>query len=110
MLDNGDPTVKRRLVTIAPKELIGRTFLKDTAEDGQRFRARVIQAFVKKEEGLKKGPEYMRFICEGPNSNVHEILTCNEVLYHIEKDNIDIKNDTEQLYKFRQKTMHQGPL
>jgi hypothetical protein len=43
VLDDDDPSIKRRMVTIDPKDLIGRTFLKDTEEDGQRFRARVVR-------------------------------------------------------------------
>jgi hypothetical protein len=105
-----DPNVKRRMVTIDPKDLIGRTFLKDTEEDGQRFRARVVRAVVDKEDELKKGSDYLKFICEIPNSTVDEILTYNEILDHIERDNNDIDNDTEQLYKFRRITSHQGPL
>jgi hypothetical protein len=110
MMDDVNQTVKRRMATIDPKDLIGRTFLKDTDKDGQRFRARVVRVLVEKEEDLKKGPEYMKFICEVPNSNVDEILTYNEILDHIEKDNNEIENDTEQLYKFRCITAHQGPL
>jgi hypothetical protein len=52
----------------------------------------------------------MKFICEVPNSTVDEILTYNEILDHIEKDNVDIDSDTEQLYKFRHITAHQGHL
>ena len=107
---DGDPSVKQRMVTIDPKDLFGRTFLKDSEEDGQRFRARVVRAIVEKEEDLKKGAEYMRFICEVPNSTVDEIYTYNEILDHIEKDNKDIESDTEQLYKFRRIAAHQGPL
>jgi hypothetical protein len=40
---DGNPSVSRRMATIDPKDLIGRTFLKDTEEDGQRFRARVVR-------------------------------------------------------------------
>ena len=109
-LDGNDPSVKRRMVTIDPKDLIGRTFLKDAEEDGQRFRARVVRAVMDKEDKLKKGSEYMKFICEVPNSNVDEIFTYNEILDHIEKDVNDIDNDTEQLYKFRHISAHQGPL
>ena len=98
------------MVTIDPEDLIGRTFLKDSEEDGQRFRARVVRAIVDKEEDLKKGAEYMRFICEVPNSTVDAIYTYDEILDHIEKDNMDINSDTEQLYKFRRITAHQGPL
>ena len=109
-LDDDNPNVKRRMVTIDPKDLIGRTFLKDSEEDGQRFRARVVRAVVEKEEDRQKGSEYMKFICEVPNSSVDEILTYNEILDHIEKDNDEVENDTEQLYNFRRITAHQGPL
>jgi hypothetical protein len=36
---DGDPSVQRRMVTIDPQDLIGRTFLKDSVEDDQSFRA-----------------------------------------------------------------------
>jgi hypothetical protein len=52
----------------------------------------------------------MKFICEVPNFAVDEILTYNDILDHIEKDKNNIDNDTEQLYKFRCITAHQGPL
>jgi hypothetical protein len=42
----------------------------------------------------------MKFICDIPESNVHEILTYNEILDHIERDNQEVENDMEQLYKF----------
>ena len=110
LLDD-NPTVKRRrMVTIDPKDLIGRTFLKDAEEDGQRFRARVVRAIVEKDNDLKKGVEYMKFICEVPNSTADEIFTYNEILDHIERDNSEVENDTEMLYKFRRIAAHQGPL
>jgi hypothetical protein len=52
----------------------------------------------------------MKFICEVPESNVDEILTSNDIVNHIEKDKADIENDTEQFYKFRRISPHQGPL
>jgi len=68
------------MVTIDLKDLIGRTFLKDSEEDGQRFRARVVRAVIDKEDDVKKGSEYMKFICEVPNSTIDEILIYNEIL------------------------------
>jgi hypothetical protein len=38
------------------------------------------------------------------------MFTYNKILDHIEKDKDDIKNDTEQLYKFGRITAHQYPL
>ena len=87
-----------------------RTFLKDSEKDGQHFRARVVCAVIEKEEDLKKGSEHMKFICQVPNSTVDEILTYNEILEHIARDNDDIDNGTEQMYKFRRITANQGPL
>jgi hypothetical protein len=109
VLDDDDPSIKRRLVTIDPKDLIGRTFLKDTEENGQSFRARVVRAITDKEKEVQKNPEYMKFICELPESNVDEI-TYNEILDHLERDNQEVENDTEQVYKFHRLTAHQGPL
>jgi hypothetical protein len=59
---------------------------------------------------MKKDHQYMKFICEIPSSKVDEMYTYNEIFDHIEKDKDDIENDTEQLYKFRSITTHQGPL
>jgi hypothetical protein len=42
----------------------------------------------------------MKFICEVPDSMVDEIFTYNEILDHIKRDNNDLENDPEQLYKF----------
>jgi hypothetical protein len=75
----GNPSVRRRMANIDPKDLIGRKSLKDTEEDGQRFRARVVRAVVEKEVGLKKVVEYMKFIYEVPESNVDEILSYNGI-------------------------------
>jgi hypothetical protein len=57
-----DPSVNRRMVTIDPKDLIGRTFLKDSEEDGQRFRARIVRAVLENEDSMKKDPSYLKFV------------------------------------------------
>jgi hypothetical protein len=105
-----DPSVQRRMVTIDPKDLIGRTFLKDLEEDGQRFRDRAVHAVLDNEDNMKKDAQYMKFICEVPNLKVDEMYTYNETLDHIEKVKYDIENYTEKLYKFRHITAHQGAL
>jgi t-SNARE complex subunit (syntaxin) len=67
---------------------------------GRRWTTFPCSAIVDRESELMKGSEYIEFICEVPNSMVNEIFTYNEILDHIEKNNIDIESDTEQLYKF----------
>jgi hypothetical protein len=43
-VDRG-PNVKKRMVTIDPEDLFGRTFLKDAEEDGQWFRVCVVHSY-----------------------------------------------------------------
>ena len=105
-----DPSIERRMVTIDPEDLIGRTFLKDSDEDGQRFQARVVRAVINNENKMKKGLEHVKFICEVPNSVVDEIYTYNDIVDFIERNKNEIENDTEQLFRFRSIIAHQGPL
>ena len=51
--NSDDPKVTRRMPTIDPKDLIGRTFLKETETDGQRFRARIVRAIIDKDNEVK---------------------------------------------------------
>jgi hypothetical protein len=59
-----DPSVQRRMVTIDTADLIGFSFLKNLEEDGQRFRAQVICAFIENLDNCKKDPRYKKFICK----------------------------------------------
>jgi hypothetical protein len=52
----------------------------------------------------------MKFFCEVSDSAVDEIFTYNESIDHIERDNSNIENDLEQLYKFCCIAACQGPL
>jgi hypothetical protein len=57
-LDDDDPSIKLRMDTIDPKDLIGRSFPNNTDEDGQRFRARVVRAITDKEKEVQKKDTY----------------------------------------------------
>jgi hypothetical protein len=108
--DGTDSSLQRRMVTIDPADLLGRTFLKDSEEDGQRFRARIVRAILDADSERQKDPQYIKFICSVDGGTADEIFTYNEVLDHIERDDNDAQNDTEQFYKFRRISAHQGPL
>ena len=103
-------TIPRHMPTIDPKDLIGRTFLKETEADGQRFRARIVRAITEKDADLQRDPVHIKFLCEVDGDTADEIYSYNQVLDFIERDNLDIENDTEQLYRFRRINAHQGPL
>jgi hypothetical protein len=98
------------MVAIDAKDISGPMFLKDSEEDGQRLRARVVGTVIDKDDELKKGSEYMKFICEVTNSTVDENLSYNESLDYIEREANEVQNDMAQLFKFRRITAHQGPL
>jgi hypothetical protein len=57
------PNVPSRTPTIDPEDLIGRSFLKDTEADGQRFRAKIVRAIIEMDSELKGDPNHIRFIC-----------------------------------------------
>jgi hypothetical protein len=63
--------------TIDPKHLIGRTFLKDTESDGQRFRVRIVRAVTEKDAELKRGPNHIKFLCEVDGDTADDIYTYN---------------------------------
>jgi hypothetical protein len=64
-------------------------------EDVQPYQTLAAYAVIDKEDGLKKGLEYMKSICMVPTSTVDKIITHNEFLDHLERDNNIIANDAE---------------
>jgi hypothetical protein len=75
MVLDDDPSVQRHMVTFVPKNLIGRTFLKESEEFRQHFRARVVCAVLDIEDDMKTDPQYMKFIFKVPNSKLAEMFT-----------------------------------
>ena len=54
------------------------------------------KGIVDKDAKLKQEPEYIKFICEVDGDTADEIFTYNQILDHIERDNLDETNDTER--------------
>jgi hypothetical protein len=84
-----DPNVARRMPTIDPEDLIGRTFLKDTEAGGQRFRAKIVRSIVDKHSELQKDRRYNKLSCEVDGDVAAEIFTYNQFLDFIERDDLD---------------------
>jgi hypothetical protein len=76
-------------------DLVGRTFLMEKDDDGLRSRARILEVIV-----LKK------FRCQVGEEEFEEILSCNEVMHHIEKED----DDGETFWKYKRISGHKGPL
>ena len=91
--------------TFDPTDLIGRTFLLDPEDDGQRFRGKIIEAIVENEQELNNHPDRIKFRCAINDEQFEEIISYNEILHMIEKDETE-----EGLWRFKSITGHQGPL
>ena len=91
--------------TFDPSELVGCTFLKFPEDDGQCFRAKIAEVIEERDWDLVAKPESLKFRCSVNDDADEEIVSYNEIINHIEKDEQDLG-----LWKFKSITAHQGPL
>jgi hypothetical protein len=96
--------------TIDPKDLIDRTFLKETEADGQPFRARIVRAIIKIDVELKADTDHIKFLRGVDGGTADDIYINNQIHDFIERDSLDIESDTEKMYRFRCISAHQCPL
>ena len=92
-----------------PSDLIGRTFLMDEREDGQRFRAKILEAIAENDAELAKQPDRIKFLVSVNNDMYEETVTYNQILDYINK-NEDENGEQNIVWKFKRISGHQGPL
>ena len=92
-----------------PTDLVGHTFLMDPQENGERYRTKILEALVENEEQLAKHPDHIKFICSVNEDMYEEIITYNEILEYIAK-NEEQDADQAMVWKFKCIAGHQGPL
>ena len=70
---------------------------------------KILEALVKNEEQLAKHPDCIKFICSVNDDMNEEILTYNEILEYIAKNE---EQDVNQaiVWEFKRIAGHQGPL
>jgi hypothetical protein len=94
------------LALIDLDDLVGRTFLMDVQEDGQRFRARIVECIFNYETDVLRSDVHHKF-CISVNKNEYkETITYNQLLDFIQKNE---END-EIVWRFKRIVGHQGPL
>ena len=97
--------------TFVPSDLIGRTFLLPPEENGERHRAKVTRQVVEiidQDNGQRV--ENINFILDIGNGKAEELISCNQLLEHLENaQDIDMGMDQE-LYRFRAIIGYQGHL
>ena len=90
-----------------PAQLVGRTFLMDEADDGLRYRARIVEAIDKHDQDLKNDKDYRRFRVSINDDEFEELLTYQQVMDHITSE----ENDRDDIvWNFRRIIAHEGPL
>jgi hypothetical protein len=99
---SGDTIPQTQLEIIDPSKLIGRTFLMEPQEDGQRFRAWIV---AENEQELEDNPEQIKFVCSMNNNTFEDILAYSDIIQHLKQD-----EDDSHIWKFRRITAHEGPL
>jgi len=86
-------------------DLIGRTFLMDEDDTGQKLRARIVKLVEDHESALEDNPARIKFMCSINNDQAEELIAYNKVLEYLAKD-----ETSDVVWKFKRITSHQGPL
>ena len=93
--------------TFSPDDLVGRSFLLPPRDDGQRFRARIIQSLEDNETDLQDNPTRRKFIASVNDDQFQEIYTFAQISDFINE--AENNSDTTE-WKFKRITAHEGPL
>jgi len=96
--------------TIAPEELVGRTYLTEPQENGERYRAKIVRQVIDYEDGLERHPARTRYLVEIGNAKADEIIAYSDILDHLELQAREEIDPSEQLWKFKDIVGHEGPL
>ena len=97
--------VPRDTPVFKPEDLVGRTFLMDEQNDGQRFQARIVKLIEDHESDLDDNPTRIKFVCSINNDQAEEVFVYNELLDYISRD-----EESEIVWKFKRIVSHKGPL
>ena len=88
-----------------PEDLVGRTFLMEEQEDGQKFRARIVEAINSHEDEVMKNPELLKFKCSINNDQYEEVMAYNDIVQRIYAE-----KESDILWKYKEIVSHEGPL
>ena len=101
--DNGNNN-KTNMAIIDPNDLIGRTYLTNPSEDGQRMRLKIIEILDKDDDDRVRNPLITKFRAVNGQDTYEEIVTYNQLM-----DHLDNEDGEEGLWKFRTISGHEGP-
>ncbi len=105
-----EPTETTSPAPFVPASLIGRTFLMDENEDGERHRAQIIDvvdAVEQQENDFARDPNALKFRVEINDAQYEELLSMNDILYYIERRE---NNSEAPEWRYTKIVAHSGPL
>jgi len=95
----------RRGPTIDIESIIGRTYLSQPDEEGNRVRMRITEAIDEQDNEANNDPAMRRFRAANDDATVEDIIQYNQILEHLEPE-----DGQDNMWKFRAIVGHQGPL
>jgi hypothetical protein len=89
--DDSGHNKQDHLVIVNPYELVGRTFLMDPQDDGQHFRACIVDLVEDHQSKEHKSDNHHKFCISINDNQYEEVITYNELMDFIQKNE---ENDT----------------
>jgi len=93
------------MAVIDPDDLIGRTYITSPSDDGSQHRIKIVEKLDVLADEMDSMPEMQRFRATNDEGTIEEIITYNQILQRLEKDDGDLGE-----WKFKSITSHDGPL
>ena len=74
------------MMVMHPEDLIGRTFLSEPMDNGERHRGRIVKAITEHKKDIANNPDRIKFLCSFNNDEYEDILAYHDIIDHIEKE------------------------
>ena len=109
-MSDGEPS-KTSMVYFKPDDIINRTYLTDPDENGQRFRAKVVQKIIdnKNNSAIEQRPEDIKFLVSIDGDKADQIVAYNDLMDYLEEQMSDETN-ADLMWNFKDIVAHEGPL
>jgi len=102
-----DGKERKVMITFKPDDLINRTYLTAPDDQGQQFRAKILEKIVENENAREQDPEMVKFRVRVAGEKVDEIVAYNDIIDFIEDE---MRDPAEKMWAFKDIVAHEGPL
>ena len=95
------------MVVFEPDDLINKTYLTEPDDEGQRFRAKIVQKIVDNNNAIEQNPDRVKFLIQVEGDKADEIVAYRDILNYLEEQMTDT---SENVWNFKDIIGHEGPL